>query len=189
MKKEASVLFLDVDGVLNTSDTKPGGDGVRDCVLRPLNNRAVKFTGVVEIAKVAALARAVEACGAKIVVSSSWRNAFETAGAFATAIGLAPPLATARDHLHRDWRTGWKFSSQRFQEINWWIDDHRPPHFAILDDHAVAPCDWPMFAHVVQTDARRGVTNCDLDRVVGLLGRGEHAGRDWFAEGAAYTGL
>lgn len=35
--------------------------------------------------------RAVEACGARIVVSSSWREAFPDAAAFAGATGLRPP--------------------------------------------------------------------------------------------------
>lgn len=40
------ILFLDVDGVLNTRATKPGADGVRDIELRPVNNPQVRFTGV-----------------------------------------------------------------------------------------------------------------------------------------------
>lgn len=177
------ILFLDVDGVLNTSATKASAEGVRDCVLYPFGNRqAQRFTGVVEIAKVAAVARVVEACGAKIVVSSSWRNAFATCADFAAAIGIVPPLANAPDLFHRDWRTDWKMSSRRHNEVQWWLDEHRKvKRYAVLDDHPVFPRDWEGAEREVNTDASVGVTNRDLDRVAGLLGKGEFAGRDWFS--------
>lgn len=177
------VLFLDVDGVLNTRATKPGADGVRDVELRPVNNPQTRYTGVLEMAKVRAVARAVEACGAKVVVSSSWRDAFADGAAFAATLGLAPPIASAPDLLHRDWRTGRKVSSKRCHEIGWWLEEHRRvKRYAVVDDHPVFPPDWEGAKHEVRTDARFGITNRDLDRIVGLLGKGEFAGRDWFAD-------
>lgn len=175
------VLFLDVDGVLNRRDTKPGDDGVRECVLRPPHSDwPARFTGVVETAKVAAVAGVVQACGAKIVVSSSWRNYFTNAADFATAVGMSPPLADAPDMFHRDWRTGFKVSSCRCHEINWWLDDNpKVKRYAILDDHTVFPPDWPGAAHEVNTDASVGITNRDLNRVAELLGRPDPS--DWFS--------
>lgn len=179
------ILFLDVDGVLNRVTTRRGDAGVRDCRLRPVNNPQVEFVGVVETAKVAALARAVAACGAQIVVSSSWRDAFETGGAFAAAIGLVPPLASAPDLVHRDWRTGWKFSSQRRDEIGWWLDDHRKvKRFAILDDHDICAHAPKLEERFVRTDRDTGLVNEDLAAVVTLLGRADLASRDWFSAAA-----
>lgn len=181
------ILFLDIDGVLNTRTTKPGADGVRDVDLRPTSNPNVRFTGVLEVAKVRAVARVVEACGAKIVVSSSWRNAFADGAAFAVAVGLAPPLVSAPDLLHRDWRTERRMSSNRHHEIGWWLRDHpKVKRYAVLDDHPV--WGWgglPDNPNEVRTDPTLGVTSFDLDRVAGLLGKGEHAGRDWFRLAAA----
>lgn len=177
------ILFLDVDGVLNTRATKPGVDGVRDVELRPVNNPQVRFTGVIETAKVRAIARAVAACGAQIVVSSSWREAFADGAAFAAAVGLAPPLASAPALLHRDWRTGWKPSSHRCHEIGWWLDEHRKvKRYAVVDDHPIFPPDWDGAKHEVRTDPEHGLTAADLARIVELLGRPELARRDWFEE-------
>ena len=183
------IVFLDVDGVLNRRSTKRGADGVRDCTLRPINNPQVEFTGVVETAKVAALRRALEATGAQIVVSSSWRDAFSSAAEFAGAIGIVPPLADAPDLFHKHWKTDWKFSSQRFHEINWWLQDHKQTRFyAILDDHECIPRDWELHKSFVKTDADAGLTNAEINRVVTLLGRADLAfvcettPTDWFAE-------
>lgn len=178
-----AILFLDVDGVLNTRATKPGADGVRDVELRPLNNPQVRFTGVLEMAKVRALARAVEACGAKIVVSSSWRVAFTDGAAFAAAVGLAPPIASAPDLLHRDWRTEKRMSSNRHHEIDWWLRAHpKVKRYAVLDDHPV--WGWgslPDNPNEVRTDPECGLTATDLARVVEVLGRADLARRDWFS--------
>lgn len=184
MSTARPILFLDVDGVLNTKTTQAGAEGVRDCVLRsPYSDYSAR--GVVEVAKVAALLRCVQSCGAKIVVSSSWREAFAGAGDFAAAIGIVPPLASAPDIFHRSWRTGWKPSSHRCHEINWWLDDHpKVKRYAVIDDHKVFPEDWTGADHEVTTDSKHGVTNRDLGRVAGLLGKGEFADRDWFAEAA-----
>lgn len=173
-----SILFLDVDGVLNTRATVPG-EGVRECVLqRPYSQE--RFTGLVETAKVGALARAVIACGAKIVVSSTWREAFADAAGFAAAIGISPPLADAPDLFHRDWCTGRKPSSHRCHEIDWWLEDHpEVKRYAVLDDHPVFSPDWPGFEREVRTDARIGLTNKELNAIGALLGR--KSTRDWFA--------
>lgn len=172
------VLFLDVDGVLNTHATKSGADGVRD-----FESRQSRVTNVVEIAKVAAVARLVEACNARIVVSSSWRSAFATSADFAAAIGIAPPLADAPDLFHRDWRTEQKLSSARCHEIKWWLDNHEfVRRYAVIDDHMVFPPDWVHAKHEVRTDASVGITNGDFNRAASLLiGSGELKGRDWFA--------
>lgn len=186
-KDTSPIVFLDVDGVLNCRSTKPGTLGVRECSLRPINNPQVEFSGVVEEEKVSALVRALQACGAKIVVSSSWREAFKAASAFASAIGI-PPLASAPDIFHKDWKTGWKFSSQRYHEIDWWLQDHKQTRqYAILDDHDCIPPDWTLHKHFVRTDADVGLTNADINRVLEIIGRYDLAllcettPRDWFS--------
>lgn len=166
----APILFLDVDGVLNKRSTIATDAGVRSCELIPVDNPAVSFNGVVEVEKVEALLRVVSDCRARIVVSSSWRNAFKSGADFATAIGLSPPLASAKDLMHRDWRTGWKFTSNRHHEIGWWLDDHRSvKRYAILDDHDVCRPAPTLAKRFVRTDAEYGLTAADLDRVAALL--------------------
>jgi len=110
-------------------------------------------------------------CGAEIVVSSSWRQAFDSAAAFAAAIGL-PPLAGAADVFHRDWCTESKMSATRAQEIGLWLADHKKVRrFAILDDHDVCAHRPELEKRFVRTDANVGVTQDDLRRVGELLGR------------------
>ncbi len=104
-----------------------------------------------------------------ILFSSSWRVAFDNAAAFASAIGVYP-LADLADIFHRDWCTEWKFSSNRAQEIGWWLHEHPGvTRYAVLDDHDVFRS-WPeRAAHLVRTDAAVGVTHADLVRVRRLL--------------------
>lgn len=187
MKHAAPILFLDIDGVLNRHATKAGDAGVRTCVLqRPYS--LTQHTGVVETAKVEALARMLLASGAKIVVSSSWREGLADAAAFAAAIGLVPPLANAPDLIHRDWRTGWKPSSHRHHEIGWWLDKHpRVTRHAIVDDHDFIPPEWPMASHFIKTDPNVGLTNHALNRALEMFGRSDLA-RDWFEPAIAEEG-
>lgn len=178
--KQHPIIFLDVDGVLNSYATRPGDEGVRECELRPVNNPEVVFSGVVETAKVDALRRLVEKANARIVVSSSWRNAFHDAASFAGAIGIAPPLADAPDLFHKDWKTGWKFSSHRYHEIDWWLTDHRhSARYAILDDHNFIPHDWELTKHFVKTDPEHGLTTENLNKVCLLIGRADLVSDDW----------
>lgn len=165
------IIFLDVDGVLNTRTTKPG-DGVREVVLTRPFSTAV-FQGVVETKKVAMLRDTLEQCDADLVVSSSWREAFANAADFAVAIGLVDPLADEPDFFHRHWRTEKKLSSTRAQEIALWLAEHRKVrHYATLDDHDIfAREDRPeMQKRFVRTDADVGLTHEDLRRVEALLG-------------------
>lgn len=184
------IVFLDVDGVLNRHSTKPGG-GVRECVLQRQYS-LTRHQGLVEEAIVAAFSRVRAAIGAQIVVSSSWREGVASAAAFADAIGL-PPLASAPDVIHRDWRIKGKPSSYRFHEIGWWLDDHkRCTNYVVIDDHDFIPPDWkrPTRARFVKTDPARGLTNADLNRVCEILGRSDLAfvcettPTDWFDERA-----
>lgn len=188
VKHRGPILFLDVDGVLNKHATLKGEEGVRDCVLQRQYS-LTQHVGVVETAKVRALARMLIACNAKIVVSSSWREGVADRAAFAAAIGLVPPLASAPDLIHRDWRTEGRFSSQRYHEIGFWLDDHRGvKNYAILDDHDFMPLDWPLRDRFVKTDPTVGLTNDALNRVATLFGRSDLAfvcethSTDWFAD-------
>ena len=167
-RADSAVVFLDVDGVLNCNSTRFGA-GVREIALRTAGGARIA-TGAVEIDKVQMLAEALERCGARIVVSSSWRKGFESAAQFAGAIGIAPPLASARDLFHRDWHTEWKFSSSRDQEIGLWLADHRSvKRFAILDDHDVCARRPELEPHFVRTDSDVGLTEADIARVESIL--------------------
>lgn len=162
------VLFLDVDGVLNTRGTLPG-EGVRSVELNIPYGRRV--TGVIVQDKLHATLGLVEECRARIVVSSSWRLYFDTAAAFASAIGISP-MRDLGELFHRDWFTPMKFSASRAQEISLWLADHKAvKRYAILDDHDIcAGRPSKIDAHFVRTDAAVGVTDADLRRVGALLG-------------------
>lgn len=166
-RADSAVCFLDVDGVLNCDATRPG-DGVREVAFTPPYASRV-FTGMADTAKVSALTEMLEACGARIVVSSSWRAAFESAAAFAGAIGI-PPLASERARFHRDWQTEQKFSATRAQEIGLWLAAHKHvKRFAILDDHDICANRPEFEPHFVRTDSAVGLTEADLARVKIIL--------------------
>ena len=100
-----AVIFLDVDGVL----TSERCNGYYDFDLW-----AVNF-----------FLWACEQSGAKIVMSSAWRNLPRAKEWFTEMFGK---------HLHKDWRTGGK-DWHRGDEIDEWLEQHpEVDNFVIVDD-------------------------------------------------------
>lgn len=103
-KTEQQIIFLDVDGVL----TSMRCNGYYDFDLW-----AVTF-----------LRWACEKSGAKIVMSSAWRNMPDAQEIFTKTFG---------EYLHEDWRTG--VSATRGDEIDEWLVEHPDTdNFVIIDD-------------------------------------------------------
>lgn len=141
------VIFLDVDGVLNCSESFER-DQSSITIWEPCME---------------ALAHLVRETGAKVVFSSTWRWLFDldeltmmlwTHGVDAEVIG----------------KTAMKgFSSPpRGLEIQMWLDDHpEVEHFVILDDDADME---HLLPYLVQTDMRcGGLTMRHAERAIALL--------------------
>jgi len=145
------VIFLDIDGVLNSReyDAKcsiTGGD-----LTAPSPKLVVRLLGV------------VQETGAQLVVTSTWRFFPDYVEALMAA-GLPIVGATPR---------GDAFGT-RAAEIAGWIVEHQLEYgngdgltFAIVDDEADAGIGFE--SRFVQTDPRVGLTAADAAKIVGLF--------------------
>ena len=129
------VIFLDVDGVLNCNTTRAH---IGCCV-------------GVEIAKVKLLKQIVDATGAKIVLSSSWKSGWSD----------DPDECTPEmQYLKRKLRGCGLRIIDITRESNWfyrgwgikqWCDDHDVGNFVILDDETFEFDRRGLMDHLVQT--------------------------------------
>jgi hypothetical protein len=160
------IIFLDIDGVLNTdtfleSKVVTTGWGGR-VIPKPID--------MIDPEKVEILNRIVAETGAVIVLSSSWRinpGAAETVdcllanGLEARVVGATPDRVQV---------TG-RFSGycQRWEEIAKWIDDNKfKGNFVIFDDYEDASC--PEFeSNFFLTDEQVGLTDKIADAAIKVL--------------------
>lgn len=100
-----TVIFTDIDGVYNTPR------------LRKLSKTAINADAVEAVKQIA------EKAGAKVVITSSWREDYPTD---AKMLGFP---------LHDDWRTILRPDKVRGLEVQEWLDRHpEVERYAIIDD-------------------------------------------------------
>ena len=131
------VLFLDIDGVLNTPKT--------------LGRFGFDF---VDNILVALVARIVNETGCKIVLSSTWR--IEEKDRMLATRELSEQGLTIHDCTPVITRGGWEAGGwvKRHEEIQAWLNQNPVDRFAILDDMDDACIEGSFF----QTDENRGLT-------------------------------
>jgi hypothetical protein len=156
---ERALIFLDIDGVLNSTDW---------CNRRPLQGLLPPTSAAQAILEerldptsIGYLHELVLATGARIVISSSWRlrmsvaelqSLFEHYGVARTAlIGGTPQLIAEPDSLRR---------VIRGDEVARWRQDHHEtiPAYLCLDDDADYHPDQPL----VRTNPDYGLRPCDV---------------------------
>jgi HAD domain in Swiss Army Knife RNA repair proteins len=162
------IVFLDFDGVLNSETWARNGGVVNG--LWTLDPEAVRR-----------LQRIIDATGAYIVVSSSWRHG-HTLDELRTILrdaGLTDP-PTARYDL-RSWTvldvTPDSLDGFRAREIRRWLDRNPAHQFVVLDDSHDADID----GHFVQTTWPHGLQDEHVDRAIEILNRpvGYRADVEW----------
>lgn len=146
------VLFLDIDGVLNSERTELAfGSYPHDFSSAEL----ARFDPV-------ALRLVRKLCAmtdCSVVLSSSWRTCFTV---HEVANGLDLPVMAATCDL------GSTFD--RAEEIAMWLAGHpEVTHYAIVDDMALDWLDAPHGAHFVQTDPAVGLTASNYRALLRLL--------------------
>ena len=160
------VLFLDIDGVLNSTRTAVANGGYP----HELHHReAFDWTSI------KLLQRLCDSAGVQVVLSSAWRNFcdFKDVGA---AFGLS---IVDRTPDHR--------GGPRGEEIQAWLDAHpEVTHYAIVDDDADML--EGQQAHFVRTDAFDGLLWKDFTLVCSILDvspfDGQARDRNWMNEAA-----
>ena len=145
------VIFLDVDGVLNTIFT---------------TRRIYSYT-FVDTRKLLRLRDIVERTGAKLVLSSTWR------------ITDLPIHQLTHDALVAEFErvrcplwfstTPYLPATKRWQEINAWLILHDVEDFIILDDWGEEEF-RPMMDRLVKCDPRKGLTKERAELAIQMLG-------------------
>lgn len=144
------VLFLDVDGVLNSVkwlSTKDATDDIKERI-DPLTVEKVN--------------RIVHETGATVVLSSSVKDQLGISGAnhILKGCGAEFELSSCTPTLIDSF-------SDRQEEIAQWLENQNITAFAVLDDD-----DLPDFKdHHVQVDYNIGLTNEDAEKAVTILSR------------------
>lgn len=135
------VVFLDIDGVLNSEEyaLSLGKGGMLG-----INPEAVKI-----------LDRILEATGAKLVISSSWR-------------GSSDLLADIRSNVGEYIGITPRLSGIRGSEVKAWLDDNPVDRYAILDDDS----DFYKYQPLFKTTWKKGLTNEIADKVIEYLNKG-----------------
>lgn len=133
----SKIIFVDVDGPMIP---------VRAYFLP----RQTKPATIFDPLAVAMLNRLIVDSDAKLVISSTIRSKgrdFVVALLFKN--GIDP------SHLHYDWCTKGKFTSQRMHEIKWWYEDHIPEvtHYVALEDEDL---DVDFVPNAVKADTNEG---------------------------------
>jgi hypothetical protein len=142
------VLFLDIDGVLNSEYwfvNRPEKEGL--------------YTQVDPVA-VAILSRVIKETGCTIVVSSTWRKVHRD--------DIVPVLTAAGLLYTGSWYYTPILYKQRGYEIQQWLSEHPDViAYAIVDDDSdMLP---EQLVNYVQTDWRIGLDDTAAGKIIGIL--------------------
>ena len=160
------VLFLDLDGVVNSVNSKLEIDENGDTLF-------VRACKQVDRKLLAELNRVLAGAGCDVVVSSAWRERFcaqEIADVF-VARGMPDELAerfidvTDEESVPYDMpdRSG----KERGLQIQRWLDAHPERRtFAIVDDGEDMA---HLLPYLVKTDCMDGLTKADADQLIAML--------------------
>lgn len=164
MKK---VIFLDIDGVLNTKDwhSRMTKDTPHD-----------EFGFTFEPIAVSNLAHIIDDTGAVIVISSSWkfhgvtklRKMWEIRNLPGTILDITPNTVSDEMLLNADLNEI-ELGACRGNEIKEWLSKHKSEvsNYVIIDDYDnLLP---EQEGHVVQTDSLIGITEKDAEKAITIL--------------------
>ena len=164
MSRPTCVVFLDVDGVL-----LPFGDGA-----------AVTADGGFPDEPLAALSAILEATGATIVLSSTWRCAPESIAELTSAfffyacehggpLGSVASFEHTTNHAHstRQWEIAEWLASPAAACVEQWVALDDEP---LLDGASNARHRASFEGHTVQTESTVGLTRAHAARAIALLG-------------------
>lgn len=175
------VLFLDIDGVLNSENWF----GYRlYCIKNNMFNEVINFVNtnderikyklsMIDDRAIANLNRIIEETGCKVVLSSSWRSCVEAENTLTEyLLKLKGFKYEFYDVTPRLWFND--FSTRRGEEIKFWLDkeseNHEIESFIILDDDYsdILPEQMNNFIHI---DGQVGLTDKDVFAAIEILNK------------------
>lgn len=137
------VIFLDIDGVLNT--------------MKFLTGAGLKSAMSMDPVNVARMRAVVEKTGAKLVISSAWRQAHDW-----EEIIRSEAAKAGWTDLPIIGRTGER--ATRGEEIDQWFKENPTEDFVIVDDNV-----WDMLpsqqSHIVECDERIGFSEANQKQI------------------------
>ena len=172
------VLFLDIDGVLNSQNWF----GYRlYCSKNNIYDRILNFTDIndeyinhklsmIDDRAIVNLNRIIEETGCKVVLSSSWKSSRKSVNDLTQYIlkikGFKYELYGVTPRLWRD-----EFGTQRGEEIQMWMDKESEKNkiesFVILDDDSdILPEQMKNFIHI---DGQVGLIDKDVVTAIKIL--------------------
>ena len=172
------VLFLDIDGVLNSQNWF---GYMQYCIKNNMYDRVLNFVDtndentehkltMIDNRAIANLNRIVEETGCKVVLSSSWRSFRESDNAFTEYI---LKLKGFKYELYGVTPRIWvkEFGTQRGEEIQLWMNKESEKNeiesYVILDDDSdMLPEQMNNFIHV---DSNIGLTYKDVCKAIKIL--------------------
>ena len=174
------VLFLDIDGVLNSENWFAYRIY---CVKNNMVNILMNFVDtddrnikhkltMLDDRAIANLNRIIEETGCKVVLSSSWRSSIESENIFTqNLLKLKGFKYEFYDVTPRLWFSD--FSIRRGEEIKFWLDKESEKHeiesFVILDDDSdMLPEQMNNFIHV---DGQVSLTDRDVLTAIEILNK------------------
>lgn len=155
------LIFLDIDGVLNTHNPWPNGYCKIEYAL------VTKLNNILDSVK-----------DAQIVLSSAWRYTMTTKESIQTL--LCCHGGNCHNRIHgmtipddEDWHPSddpskwWKIGlEQRSYQIQCYVKSYNPSHWAVLDDLPLVGLN----GHFIQTDPTVGLTIINAAEIVEMLG-------------------
>ena len=174
------VLFLDIDGVLNSENWL----GYRlYCIKNNMFNEVINFVNtnderikyklsMIDDRAIANLNRIIEETGCKVVLSSSWRSCVEAENTLTEyLLKLKGFKYELYDVTPRLWDK--EFGTQRGEEIQSWVNKESEKHeiesYVILDDDSdMLPEQMNNFIHV---DGQVGLIDRDVVAAIEILNR------------------
>lgn len=156
------VVFLDIDGVLNTERfiniQKKELGGIYDRTMN-LNFDPICMKNLKKI---------IELTGTKIVISSTWRKSKESNGIHWKAI-----LQNFRQYKIDEnviiGITPFIDFGTRGEEIKEWINEHKVEKFAIIDDLDNEKVDNISKNHLILCNSYWGIRDNDVEKVIEIL--------------------
>lgn len=174
--KPERVLFLDIDGVLNSADWvfnirrpylqgagEPAEGESRAAFYRRVAPRLLDPRAIARVNLI------VECTGCAVVLSSSWRTGkgFPGARRMLKLRGATFELLDKTPDCAQRAAGGLFFGAERGAEIQEWLDAHRAVRtFAIVDDEQSM---GPLSHRLVQTTFERGLEDHHMMQLIGLL--------------------
>lgn len=163
------VIFLDIDGVLNSIESF-------EKTKKQYPNSEIRYDNP-HPDHIQWLNKIVDETGAKVVISSTWRSEFSTMGfwRFLTlcgfrgeVIGKTPQLDTYRGTEIKCWLVAHQSKTKRFADSQWYRHKEEVDSFVIIDDDSDME---DMIDRLVKVDGRIGLTEKEADEAINMLNK------------------